>query len=107
MTNPQKRSVVIISSLIIIALASIFLKNIFSDKGTKAVITKSGETVCVMKLSKDAEHSLGTNTVKIKDGKAYMSYAECPDKICFSHKPINKKGETIVCLPNRIIVEIE
>ena len=47
-----------------------------------------------------------TNTLVIKDGMAYISHANCPDKICVAHRPISKTGETIVCLPHRLVVEI-
>lgn len=42
----------------------------------------------------------------IKDGEAYMQEADCPNQICVHHSPVLHKGETIVCLPNRVIIEI-
>ena len=42
----------------------------------------------------------------IKDGEVYMQEADCPNQICVHHSPISHKGETIVCLPNRVIIEI-
>ena len=42
----------------------------------------------------------------IKDGEAYMQEADCPNQICVHHSPVSHKGETIVCLPNRVIIEI-
>ena len=42
----------------------------------------------------------------IRKGEAYVESAECPNQICVHHSPISHKGETIVCLPNRIVVEI-
>ena len=47
-----------------------------------------------------------TNHLMIKDGQADMTEAECPDQICVEHKSISKNKETIVCLPNKVIVEI-
>lgn len=47
-----------------------------------------------------------TNTLVIKDGTAFISHANCPDKICVAHRPISKTGETIVCLPHKLVVEI-
>ncbi len=54
-------------------------------------------------IIKDGEN---TNTLVIKDGTAYISHANCPDKICVAHRPISKTGETIVCLPHKLVVEI-
>lgn len=46
------------------------------------------------------------NKVIIKNGKAYMEEANCRDQICVHMKKINVGGETIVCLPNRVFVEV-
>ena len=46
------------------------------------------------------------NIIIIKDGKASMAKADCPDKICVNHAAISKKGETIVCLPHKVVVEV-
>ena len=49
---------------------------------------------------------IGECIMIIKDGEVYMQEADCPNQICVHHAPISHKGETIVCLPNRIIIEI-
>ena len=46
------------------------------------------------------------NKVVIKNGKAYMKEANCRDQICVHMKEINVDGETIVCLPNRVYIEV-
>jgi hypothetical protein len=35
-----------------------------------------------------------------------MTQADCPDKLCVHQKAISATGETIVCLPNKVVVEI-
>ena len=42
----------------------------------------------------------------ICDGKADMESADCPNQICVHHSSISHKGETIICLPNRVVIEI-
>ena len=49
----------------------------------------------------------GKNHLIIKDGTAEISEASCPDKICVNHAPISESGQTIVCLPNRVVVTIK
>jgi len=49
----------------------------------------------------------GKNVLVIENGEASIKSATCPDKICVSHRKISKSGETIVCLPNKVVVEIE
>ncbi len=42
----------------------------------------------------------------IHDGRAFITDAECPDKLCVHQRAISKQGETIVCLPNKVVVEV-
>ena len=49
---------------------------------------------------------VGECILVIKDGEAYMQEADCPNQICVHHSSVSHKGETIVCLPNRVIIEI-
>lgn len=46
------------------------------------------------------------NILEIKNGKVSMIKADCPDKICVNHAAISKKGETIVCLPHKVVIEV-
>ena len=52
------------------------------------------------------EEVLGYNRLVIENGSAYMAEADCPDKYCVDHKPICRGGETIICLPHRLVVEV-
>ena len=47
------------------------------------------------------------NVLIISNGKASISEASCPDLICAHHRPIENVGETIVCLPNKVVITIE
>ena len=35
-----------------------------------------------------------------------MASASCHNQICVHHKPISETNQSIVCLPNRVSVEI-
>ena len=47
------------------------------------------------------------NVLVIKDGKADVTEASCPDGICVSHRPVSKQNQSITCLPNKLVVEIK
>lgn len=49
----------------------------------------------------------GYNLIEIGDEKVRVIEADCPDKIDVRQGYISKIGETIVCLPNKMIVEIK
>ncbi len=50
--------------------------------------------------------SHGLNLLKVHDHGIEMIEADCPDQICVGFGHIHKLNEKIVCLPNRIFVEI-
>ncbi|MGL5150620.1 MAG: NusG domain II-containing protein [Clostridium sp.] len=49
----------------------------------------------------------GTNIIKIRNSALTMIDATCPDKVCMTPEYISKPGQNIVCLPNRVMVEIK
>ena len=50
--------------------------------------------------------SSGHCHLSIRDGYADVTEATCPDLICAKHRPISRQGEAIICLPNRIVIEV-
>lgn len=46
------------------------------------------------------------NVVVIEDGEAYMAEATCPDQLCVHQGRISGRSQSIVCLPNRVIVTV-
>lgn len=50
---------------------------------------------------------LGPSRLVVADGKAKLESAPCPLKICEGMGPVKRAGEVIVCLPNRIAIQVE
>ena len=58
-------------------------------------------------IDKDVEIMLSTgNKLIIKDGLVSIHEANCPDKLCIKQGSISKMNESIICLPNKLIVRI-
>ena len=75
------------------------------------VIKEDGNLLKQLALKNDTEFDVsgyqgGTNHIVIQDNAVYMPDADCPDKLCVHTGTIHKTGETIVCLPHRVVVEI-
>ena len=49
---------------------------------------------------------MGKNVIQIKDGKVSMTYASCPDQLCVSQNDICFDKESIICLPNKVVLTI-
>lgn len=59
-------------------------------------------------LDTDQEIAIGeTNICEIANGSVRMIQADCPDQVCVHTAAISKDGMTIVCLPNRVVLEID
>lgn len=108
-TKKTTYSVILFMGFILFAIgAMIFLWGKIQENGTTAIVTVDGTERynCSLFIEKEIvidEH----NTLVIKDGKADMIFADCPDQICVKQAPISKAGESIICLPNKVVVTIK
>lgn len=85
-----------------------FLWGQLQEKGATVVVTVDGEERYRCSLFIEKEIVIDeSNTLVIKDEMADMIFADCPDQICVKHAPISNVGETIICLPNKVVVTIE
>lgn len=53
------------------------------------------------------ETAYGTNFLVVENEQIAMIEANCPDKVCMEPGYIKKPGESLVCLPNRLYVEVQ
>lgn len=79
--------------------------------GARVVVTVDGEVYGTYSLSENQEIPIvidgrTSNVLVIEDGAADMIEADCPDKLCVHQRAISKDNETIVCLPNKVVVEV-
>jgi hypothetical protein len=78
--------------------------------GDKVLVTVDGKDYGIYSLYEDQDIEIvqnnHTNHITIKDGKVSMSYSTCKNQICVNTKAITESKDTIVCLPNKVMVEI-
>ena len=109
----MKRLDFIIITAIILIAAALYFSGILKpgESGGYAVIYVDGSEIKRLPLSADTEYVIksggGENTLLIEEGKAKMISADCPDKVCVEHVPIYRQNESIICLPHKVVVEIE
>lgn len=108
--NLTKKDILLIVIIVLVAFFSFLLHELVGGKGAGCVTVKvEGEITGVYSLAEDREVSIngGTNVLKIHNGSADMIEADCPDKLCVNQKKISKNGESIICLPNEVVVTID
>ena len=81
-------------------------------KGAVAVVTVAGEVYGTYALDTDQVIEIQsdgktTNVLTISDGRADMTDADCKDRLCVNQKAVSRDKETIVCLPNKVVVMVE
>ena len=80
------------------------------SEGAMVTVTVDGAVYGTYDMTKNQEiimdESMGYNRFEIKDGVVSMIEADCPDQYCVDHAPIHREGETIVCLPHKVVLEI-
>ena len=84
---------------------------LFRKEGSTVTVEVAGEVFGEYSLSVDAVVDIPTgdgevNRLVIRDGKAFVETATCPDGICVGHRPISRKGESIVCLPHQVVITV-
>lgn len=107
----KKNDLILIGIVVFLGLAVIIFTNLTKEEGSKVVITVDGKVYDTLSLQENTTYTIDLgenvyNTFEIKDGYADMLDASCPDKICVAHKNIHYNNETIVCLPNKVVLEV-
>ena len=104
----KKRDIILIASVLIVAAALFLVLEMTKEAGARVIVKIDGQEVAEYSLEENGTHPLngGTNILVIEDGKAYLSDATCPDKLCVHQGKISMTGETITCLPNKLTVTV-
>lgn len=106
----------LIISIIFISIVSLFyVKNSATNVDEKYVsIQVDGEEVKKVIFDKKIigetipiESEFGYNLIEIGDEKVRVIEADCQDQLDVKQGYISKTGEIIVCLPNRLVIEIK
>lgn len=115
----MKKGDKIVILFIIIFAITLFVgtnkRNIDNKKNQEkyVVITVDGKEYKKLKLENvknekiEVKTKYGKNIIKIDNEKVSMIYSDCPDNLCVEMKSIEKSGDSIICLPNRLTVSIE
>ena len=109
----SKTDIIILTIVLLTAIAGVFLMNTFTHDGFVVKISQKGEVVKELFLEEDEKQEFVVkgengekNVVVIDKGLAFIESANCEDKLCVKKGRIENVGESIVCLPNDVVVEV-
>ena len=108
-----RNDIIFIAALLLIVSLCGLCFYFLRGEGDKVVVTVDGKEFGTYSLAEDVRVEIRTgaeneelNLLIIKDGQAYVETATCPDGICAGHKPIHREGESIVCLPHKVVITV-
>lgn len=109
-----RNDLILIGVLLVVLVLAGLAFWLLRGTGDTVVVEVDGEIYGTYALSTDrtveirtGENGKELNLLVIKDGKAYVETATCRDGICAAHKPISREGESIVCLPHKVIITVK
>lgn len=111
--NKFRNDVILAAVIVIIAVAGLLFINGTKVEGERVVVKINGVETQSHSLSENTQFEIKTgknngdyNVVIIENGKVRVNEANCPDGICKDYRPISCVGETIICLPHKVVIEI-
>jgi len=112
----KKMDIVIIVVLIISSFIPHFIYSSIMSKNNNnlyATIKVDGKIHNTIDLPTTSEEKFiiqtenGTNTILANNNEIKIIHADCKDELCIKQGSISKIGKTLICLPNKLIIEIK
>lgn len=109
--NLKRRNDIILIAVLMLSLLAVSLVLFLSrTEGDTVTVSLDGQFYDEYSLHEDRiveiRNGEGYNILVIEGGRAYVKKASCPDGICSAHRPIGNSGESIICLPNKVVIEV-
>ncbi len=106
-----RNDILLIGGILLAAAIGGLCLLLFRGQGAAVEVRIDGKLYGTYSLSEDRIEEIRTgedqlNRLVIRDGKASVDLATCPDGICAAHHPISREGESIICLPHRVVVAV-
>lgn len=106
-----RNDVIFIGILLVFCIGlSVFIYKGGSVKGSYVTITVDGKAYGQYSLLEEQTITVGegdkVNVVVIKNGKAHMESASCPDHLCVNQNAIGYDKQSIICLPNKVVITV-
>ena len=107
----KKADILLTIGLIIIGLVMTWYFTIGKTEAASLKITAGGQVYGVYSLDENRTITVKkdghTNKITISNGSVSMAFSDCHGQDCVMSHAITRTGEQIVCLPNKVVLEIK
>ncbi len=107
--NITKGDIILIVALLVLCFV-LFVTSFKGSENLRAEIYVSGEMVHNIALSKVSEsYTITENYCELlveKDGVSFVN-SECGDKLCIRRGKLKNQGDTMACVPRKVVVIIK
>ncbi len=107
-----KKDIILLLGIILAAFL-LWLIPYLLNKDASAMVTvyQNGHEIGKYPLGKEQTISIpygegGYNLLFISGGEASISDADCPDGLCVRQRAVDRNGESIICLPHKLVIQI-
>ena len=108
-----RNDLIFIAVLLVLVILAGLAFLLLRGEGDTVTVTVDGRVYGTYPLSEDLTLDIRTgregeelNRLIIRGGEAFVETATCPDGICAAHKPISREGESIICLPHKVVITV-
>ncbi|MGN0990015.1 MAG: NusG domain II-containing protein [Candidatus Ventricola sp.] len=109
----KKKDIIIIALALLAALALYLMSQVsLGAQASVVVVTVDGEEVLRRPLAMEDRYEIAQddgslNIIRVQDGAVWMEEANCRDGLCIRQGRMKNGAKTIVCLPHKVVVQLE
>lgn len=106
-----KKDILVVLILLVITVGIFFVLRFIHRKPADVVeIYREDTLIETYSFNDNGQYEIKNgddiNQIVIEDGEVFIREANCPDKLCVKQGSISKSGESIICLPHKIVVKV-
>ena len=107
-----KKDIILLLGIILAAFLLLLIPYLMNkDASAKVTVYQNGHEIGKYPLGKEQTISIpygedGYNLLFISGGEASISDADCPDGLCVRQRAVDRNGESIICLPHKLVIQI-
>ena len=107
-----KSDIIILALILMAAFAAYEVPALLQSDGEGVIgVYQDGELLYQYSLLEEETITVscleGYNLLLIEGGEVRVTDADCPDQLCVRQRAISGNGESIICLPHKLVIQID